>query len=99
MSESNNRAALPASDMEQNTGNESLGKKETPRFTAPVNIRVISYRKLNHDTDGVSIKAVLDGVVHAGILTNDSAKQVKKVTFESRKSKEERTVIIIEDSE
>jgi Holliday junction resolvase RusA-like endonuclease len=83
--------------MESNIGYESLGEEKTPRFDSPVNIKVISYRWRNHDTDGVSIKAVLDGIVHAGILTDDSAKQVKKVTFESIKSKEEKTIIEIEE--
>jgi len=91
----NYRAIVSAAYLEQNTRNESVAKKGIKGFTSPVHIRVISYRKLNHDTDGVSIKAILDGIVQRGILADDSAKQVKSVTFESRKSNEEKTVIEI----
>jgi len=97
MNEDHDRAAIPSTDLEQNLGYVSLGEKTTPRFTAPVTIRVISYRKSNHDPDGISVKAVLDGIVRAGILTDDSSKYVKQVTMESRKAKIEKTIIEIED--
>ena len=96
MNEGDNRTSLSVADMEPNSSDEPVGKEETPRFDSPVIIRVISYRKLNHDPDGVSVKAVLDGIVRAGILADDSAKQVKEITFESRKSKDERTIIEIQ---
>lgn len=96
MSEGNNRATLPASDLEPASSHAPVAAHETPAFNSPVNIRVTSYRKLNHDPDGISAKAVLDGVVAAGILTDDSAKQVESITFKSIKSKEEKTVIEIE---
>lgn len=95
--ENNNRATVPAADLEQNSSHASLGKKEITGFNTPVNIKVISYRRVNHDTDGVSVKAVLDGIVLRGILTDDSAKQIKSITFESRISEEEKTIIEIED--
>jgi len=82
--------------MESNPRDAALSTNGTPSFDTPVAIRVISYRRLNHDPDGVSVKAVLDGLVHAGVLADDSSKQVTQVTFESRKSKDERTVIEIE---
>ena len=93
-----NRTSLPATDMEQNPSNAALSTHGVKTLVAPVNIRVISYRRLNHDPDGISAKAVIDGLVRTGILTDDSTKQVKEVTFESRKSKEERTVIEITDA-
>lgn len=96
MNESDNRASLSLADLEPHTGNAPVAEETAPRFTSPVNIRVISYRKANHDPDGISVKAVLDGIVRAGILTDDSAKQVKQITFESKKSKEESTIIEIE---
>lgn len=97
MNEDNNRAALPASDVESNSSHESLGTEEIKRFDSLVTITVISYRKLVHDPDGISAKAVLDGIVRAGILTDDSTKFVKEVRFKSIKSKEEKTVIEITD--
>ena len=83
--------------MEQNTRNEPVAAEKVTRFTTPICIRVISYRKHRHDTDGCSVKAALDGLVRAGILLNDTSEQIKSITFESRKSKDERTEIIIDD--
>lgn len=91
-----NRAALPVTDMESYSSNAPLGSEKAEGFDSPVNIRVISYRKHKHDPDGISVKAVLDGIVRRGILQDDSWNEVKEITFESRKSKEEKTVIEIE---
>lgn len=91
----NNKTTLSAADVEQNIGNEPLATEETERLDTRINIHVISYRARNHDPDGISAKAVIDGIVRRGILSDDSAKEVKKVSFESVISKEERTEIII----
>jgi hypothetical protein len=75
--------------------------EEMPRFTAPVRITVTSYRKAVSDTEGVSVKAFLDGLVARGILENDSCKQVKKVEFETvvvGPRGEEKTVLEITDA-
>ncbi|PHS70677.1 MAG: hypothetical protein COB23_03115 [Methylophaga sp.] len=95
--ESDNRTTLPAANMEQNIGDEPVGKEKITRFNSLVSIKVISYRKREHDTDGISAKAVLDGIVRAGILADDSTKQVASITFESIKSEEEKTIIEIEE--
>ena len=97
MNEDNNRTTLPATDLEPNTSYEPLGEKEIKGFDSLVTITVTSYRKLTHDPDGISAKAVLDGIVRAGILTDDSTKFVKEVRFKSIKSKEEKTIIEISD--
>ena len=97
MSEDNHRTTLPPPYLEQDTGDAALPADRPPAFTSPVRIKVISYRTRNHDPDGVSAKALLDGLVHAGILADDSSEQIKEITFESRKSKTEITVIEIED--
>lgn len=94
--ESNNNTGLPASNMEPHFGNASLGAQEIEGLDTPVTIRVISYRKRIHDPDGVSFKAVLDGIVRLGLLPDDSSEYVQSVTFESRKAKEEKTVIEID---
>jgi len=99
MNEDNNRTTLPVADLEPDIGHAPMGEEKAPRFDSPVIIRVISYRKRLHDPDGISVKAVLDGIVRAGILSDDSAKQVKQITFESRKSKEEKTIIEIDNYE
>ena len=76
---------------------EQMATKETKRSNTLVNIRVISYRKRKHDPDGVSVKAVLDGIVRRGILADDSTDQINEVTFKSIISKEEKTIIEIEE--
>ena len=93
----NNRAALSTADLEQNSGNAPVAEEKTARFDSLVNITVTSYRKAKHDPDGISVKAVLDGIVRAGILADDSTEQVKSIKFESIKSKEEKTLITITD--
>ena len=100
--ESNNKPAIQSTHMESNSSHEPLGEKEAPRFDTPVNITVVSYRKRKHDTDGISAKAAIDGLVHAGILQDDSREEVKKVTFQSNKCEKgeaEKTIIIIETVE
>lgn len=97
MNEDNNRTTVSTSNVEQNTGYEPLGKKEIKGFDSLVTITVTSYRKLKHDPDGISVKAVLDGLVRAGILADDSTKYVKEVRLKSIKSKEEKTIIEISD--
>lgn len=89
------RATSPDADMESDAINEFVGKGRSPTQDTRVSIYVRSYRKLNSDPDGVSVKAALDGVVDRGILPDDSSKQVKSVTFETIKSSEEKTIIEI----
>lgn len=95
MNEDNNRTSVSSPYLEQDHGHAAFPANDTPTFDSLVSVRVISYRRYNHDTEGVSLKAVLDGLVAFGILVDDSAKQIKEVTFESRKSTIERTVIEI----
>lgn len=93
------KAAIPTPDVESDTGDAPLGAQETPRLDTCVDIRVISFRKRPHDPDGVSVKAVLDGLTRCGILPDDSTKWVKSVTFESVITKdEEQTVIEITEA-
>ena len=68
------------------------------RYDTPVCIIVNSYRKRLCDPDGISAKAVIDGIVKAGILSDDTTKQISEVRFKQTKIKtkeEEKTEIII----
>lgn len=89
------RVTLSPPDLESHTSNAPLGEEEATGLDTRVSIRVISYRKRRHDPDGVSVKAVLDGLVQRGILQDDSTDQIKEITFESRQAKEEKTIIEI----
>jgi len=93
------RAALPSANVEQNFSDEPVAKEKAAGLDSRVNIHVISYRARNHDPDGISAKAAIDGLVRIGILQDDSAKEVKKVSFESficEKGEPEKTVIHID---
>ena len=93
-----NRTAVPAPDLESDISNAAFSTHGIKTLDTPVNIRIISYRKSRHDPDGISAKAAIDAFVRTGILADDSTEQVKKVTFESRKSKEEKTIIWITEA-
>ena len=92
-------ARIPITNMEPGAGNESLAKEKAPRFNTPVNIHVHSYRYRLADADGICCKYAIDGLIHAGILADDSPKEVEKVSYSQTKIKrpaEEKTVIQIE---
>jgi hypothetical protein len=90
--EDKNRATVPVANLEQDIPNAAVDTEKTKGFDTLVNIKVTSYRARKHDPDGVSVKAVLDGIVRRGILADDSTEQIKSITFESIKSKEIETV-------
>lgn len=60
-------------DMEPDTGDATFRADEAPRFTAPCRLHFHHVRKRLADLDGLSVKAVIDGLVHAGILADDSS--------------------------
>lgn len=95
MANDTHRTTLPAANVESHIGDEPVGAEEAARLDTRLSVRVISYRKRRHDPDGVSVKAILDGIVRAGILPDDSTDIIKRVAFDSVKSDEEKTVIEI----
>ena len=71
-----------------------------PRFNSQVRILIHSYRYRLADPDGISAKAVVDGLVRNGILADDTAEQVQEVSFRQnkiRKPEKEKTEIIIKE--
>lgn len=76
---------------------EMVGSKKT--FSVPVRIHFHSQRRRFADPDGLSGKAVIDGLVHFGILEDDSAQFVSEVRFTQSKvpkGEPEKTVVVIE---
>ena len=97
MNESDYRTALSLAYLEPDFGDAPLGAEETPRFDSPVNISFHSIRKRLTDSDGASGKAVIDGLVKAGLLADDSPEYVKKVSFSQQKTKfDEVTLLTIQ---
>lgn len=82
--------------MEQASSNEPLAEKEAKRQDSRVCIHVHSIRKRLTDADGISAKAAIDGIVHAGILKDDSPQYVKEVTYSQEKGEPEETIITIQ---
>jgi hypothetical protein len=66
-------------------------------FAGRVSIRIQHIRKRLADIDGLSAKAVVDGLVLCGVLRGDSAKQVAEVSHFQTKGEPEKTVVVIEE--
>lgn len=91
----NYHSSVSTSNMEQDSRNESLGKEKTPALDLPCTLIVASFRKRPSDVDGLSAKYVIDGIVHAGLLPDDTSKEIKEVRFQQRQSRQECTIITI----
>jgi Holliday junction resolvase RusA-like endonuclease len=71
------------------------GKSQTESLFNRCNIHLHCKRKRLADPDGISCKSILDGLVKSGILTDDSAKFIEKISYSQEKSKTEETIITI----
>ena len=84
--------------MESITGHGADAKSASNEDDKRVSISVHSRRKRLCDTDGISAKAVIDGIVAKEILEDDSAKFVKEVKYTQEKVgsiEEEETIITL----
>ena len=98
----NSSPTLPPSDLEPDSGNAPLGAQKIKRFNSQCSINIHSKRFRLTDPDGVSAKAVIDGMVRAGLFADDSAKQITEVTFSQEKISKpeiEETIITINSAE
>jgi hypothetical protein len=91
-----NRNSAADADLEPHIGHATFRANETPAFTAPCRITFYHTRKRLADMDGISGKAVIDGLVQVGILADDTAKQVTEVRNCQIKGDREETRIVIE---
>lgn len=76
-----------------------MAASKSATFNSQVSLRIHHYRSRLADPDGLSAKAAIDGLVHCGILRDDSAKEISEVRHVQHKVKnaeEEKTVIEIE---
>ena len=91
-----NRATGKASNLERYISDGHKTKNAVQTFDAPVCIHVHSIRKRLADSDGISAKAAIDGLVDTGLLTDDSPKEVKQVSYSQEKTTgEEKTIITV----
>jgi hypothetical protein len=87
-----------AADMELPASRQSVAAGKGAAFDSRVSITIVSYRSRLADADGISAKAAIDGLVAAGILRDDSAKEVSEVRYRQVKVKntsDEKTEIVI----
>jgi Holliday junction resolvase RusA-like endonuclease len=91
-----NRNTATDADLESNIGDAALRANEAPAFTAPCRVTFHHIRKRLADIDGISGKAVIDGLVQAGIFANDTTKQVAEIRNCQSKGDREETRIVIE---
>lgn len=73
-----------------------IGKDTTPYLT-PVKITILAYLKRTIDPDNVCSKLVIDGIKLCGLIQDDTPKYINSVTVKVIKSKEDKTVIEIEE--
>ena len=93
-----NRSAVQTTNGKQGACNESLGPEAFTRPDGPVDITVTSYLNRERDPDGDFFKYTLDAIVDAGILQNDTGKEIKEIRHRQEHSKikgHESTEIII----
>ena len=88
--------SVSSDNLEQNISNEQVGAREAPQMVTPCRLHLHSRRYRLADSDGISGKAVIDGIVHAGVLPDDSPKEVT-ITSQSQEkiSREEKEITII----
>jgi hypothetical protein len=96
VNEVTHRPADTATHLEPDTGHGAMGAKKAKRLPAPVRIAVHSLRRRLADSDGISAKACIDGLVKAGLLKDDSPEYVKEVRFSQEKAQDEKTIITLE---
>ena len=94
-----NKTPSSIADMESNTSNGAMGEEEITPFNTQVDVFIHTKRKRLIDPDGLSSKAAIDGLVHCGLLEDDTAKHIRKVEAWSQekteKGEEEETVITL----
>ena len=82
--------------MERATCDEQMAEGQGEAPDTRCSITIHSIRKRLADPDGISAKAAIDGLVHAGILRDDSCKYVSEVRFTQEQGKDEETIITLE---
>jgi hypothetical protein len=90
-----------AADVELSVSGQSVQTCQGAAFDSRVDIEIVSYRSRLADADGISGKAAIDGLVAAGILRDDSAKEVREVRYRQVKVKnasDEKTEIVITEA-
>jgi hypothetical protein len=99
--ETESGASLSSSHVERPSRHAPVEKEKGAGLDSfgghPVRIVIHSRRHRLCDADGISGKAAIDGLVHRGLLKDDSPEFVKEVGFTQEKAGDEETIITIEE--
>ena len=97
MQRNENRNTTATADLEQNHADAPDAAQKIAGHDSPCSIHIHSVRSRLADPDNVSGKAAIDGIVHAVILPDDTAKQVTEVTYSQQKAAggPEKTIITL----
>ena len=87
----------PYAELERHIGDEPLAAEKAERLDSQVRVTFYHFRKRLIDPDNLSGKAVLDGIVRAGILADDTSVEIKEITHKQFKAPTEETVVVIEE--
>ena len=91
----NNSAPVESSKPERSICHESLAEKKAKRDSPTrFHIRVKSFRKRLCDPDNLTVKWGIDSLRYAGIIPDDTAKDIS-LEISQEKSEDERTEITI----
>lgn len=91
------RPASPATNLEPHPCHAPVAANAVAPFDSLVRVTFIHTRKRLADSDGISGKAALDGLVACGLLKDDSPSYVEEVSHRQRKGEREETLIVIEE--
>ena len=70
------RPSIPAPNLERALRRPPMAPPKNPIVDTPCRIHLHCRRHRITDSDGISAKAVIDGLVLAGILANDTTKEI-----------------------
>jgi len=91
-----NNAPVPSPDSQPVKRPKSKGADKSKEVHPRYRIRVHSKRRRRTDSDGISVKAAIDGLVRGGLLGDDSPDWISQTPTQSQeKSKVEETIIEI----
>lgn len=94
---SSNKVTDPDAVLECDFGYVPLAAKKGEGFSSQVRVIIYHFRKRQIDPDNLSVKAVLDGIVSAGILADDTPLQIKEITHKQFKADNEETYVVIQE--
>lgn len=93
-----NNTTISDAYLEPRIGNALLGAQKIARLDQKCRLHIHSQRYRLTDADGVCGKYVIDALIHAGLLRDDSPKEVEEVTYSQEKipkTEKEQTIVKI----